>query len=533
MSKVATYLQGHLLGEVVSRTDVRNKYADTASVIHRVPELVISPRNTNDVRKVARFAWQLAEKGHKLSITPRGGGTDPTGGSASSGIALVTETHLNKIFEYDQKQQLLRVQPGATYGSINSALGLHQSRLAVDIEPDHATIGGAIGFGELRPHVAKLWADRLEVVLDNGDAIQTGIISKRDFNKRRGLQGREGDIYRGIDAVLENHADLIAKMQDEEWSDRSGYPGISHVEQKNGSVDLTPLFIGSQGTLGIVTEMIVRAEYAPEQTAYAAALFSDGDKARDALEELERFSPSHIEYIDGRYVGEAMKQGNKYKWFANLSPDDLSQSTLLIVGFDMFKSRKRKQILKKIVKKLSKMECAFTTSETDDVETLRNAISYMALSSVDANVSAPVTMPGFYIPIERLEKFVRELVVLEEQLDVGLPLYGDVISGRYSIQSRYNLLKTSDKQKLLKVIDRVSALVSAVGGDLIARGSEGRLLSRFVRSQWTEEYQHMMDEIKHVFDPHGILNPGVKQDVELRELVGELRSDNNIAPELL
>lgn len=528
MSKVATYLQGHLLGEVVSRSDVRKNYADTASAIYRVPELVISPRNTNDVRKVARFAWQLAEKGHKLSVTPRGGGTDPTGGSATSGIALVTETHLNKIFEYDQKQQLLRVQPGATVGSINSALGLQQSRLAVDVEPDHATIGGAIGFGETRPYSTKLWVDRLEVVLDNGDAIQTGIISKRDFNKRRGLQGREGDIYRGIDAVLENHADLIAKMQDEESLDRSGYPGICHVELKNGSIDLTPLFLGSQGTLGIITEMIVRAEYAPEQCAYAAALFSDGDKARDALDELELFNPTHIEYMDGRYIAEAMRQGNKYKWFANLSSEDLAQSTLLIAGFDAFKARKRKHILKKVVKRLSKMECAFTTSENDDIETLRNAISYTALSSVDANVAAPITMPGFHVPIERLERFVGELEKLEEQLDIGLPLYGDVAGGRYSIQSRYNLLKASDKQKLLKVIDRVSALVFAVGGNLIARGSEGRLLSRFARSQWSEEYQQMMDEIKHVFDPHGILNPGVKQDADLRDLVSDLRNDNNI-----
>lgn len=528
MSKVATYLQGHLLGEVISRIDVRTNYANTASVVYKVPELVILPRNTNDVRKVARFAWQLAEKGHKLSITPRGGGTDPTGASAASGISLVTEPHLNKIFEYDQKQQLLRVQPGATVGSINAALGLHQSRLAVDVEPDGATIGGAIGFGEMRPHTSKMWIDRLEVVLDNGDAIQTGMISKREFSKRRGLQGREGDIYRGIDAVLENYADLIAKMQDEETLDRSGYPGICHVEQKNGSVDLTPLFIGSQGTLGVVTEMIVRAEFAPEQCAYAAALFNDGEKARDALDEIDRFNPSRIEYIDGRFIGEAMKQGNKYKWFAELSAEDLAQSTLVIVAFDVFKARKRKHILKKVAKKLSKMECAFTTSETDDIETLRNAPEYTALPSVDADSAAPVIIPGFSIPIDRLEKFVGELGKMEEQLFIDLPLYGDVVSGVYSVRPRFGLGKTSDKQKLLKVIDSLSALVAVVGGDLIARGGEGRLLSRFVRSQWSDQYQQMMDEIRHVFDPHGILNPGVKQDVELRDLASEIRGDNNI-----
>lgn len=528
MSKVATYLQGHIAGEVSSRSDVRKKYADVESVLYKTPELVISPRSTNDIRKVARFAWQLAEKGHKLTITPRGAGTDPTGGSVTSGIALVTEPHLNKIFEYDQKQQLLRVQPGVTIDSINAALGLHQSRLAVNVEPSNATIGGAVGFGELDHQASKQWIDRLEVVLDNGDAIQTGIISKREFNKRRGLQGREGDIYRGIDTVLENHADLIARLQDSDSIDRSGYPGITHVELKNGSVDLTPLFIGSQGTLGIITEMIVRAEFAPDECAYAAALFNDGEKARDALDEIYRLNPTLIEYIDGRFFEEAMNQGNRYKWFGELKPAELSQSVLIVVGFDAFKRRKRTQLLKKLIKRLQKMDCAYTTSKTDDIEILRSVLDYTALPTDQVDSAAPVILPGFHVPDERLEEFMRGLARLEDHLQIDMPVYGRVVEGHYSVRPTYKLSKTTDRQKMFKAIDSLSALVLSVDGTLIARGSEGRLLSRFVRRQWSEEYEQMMDEIKQVFDPHGILNPGVKQSVELRDLVSELRSDSSI-----
>lgn len=526
MSKVATYLQGHIAGEVSTRQDVRKKYADTNSVITKTPDLVVSPRTTNDVRKVARFAWQLGEKGHSLGITPRGSGLDPTGASATDGIALLTRPHMHKIYEYDQKQQLLRAQPGATFESINTALGLHQSRMPLRHIPKETTLGGALAFGELPKKGGKQWIDRLEVVLDNGDVIQTGQISKREFSKRRGMQGREGDIYRGIDAILEDHADLIAKMQEDETIDRSGYAGICDIESRNGSIDLTPLFIGSQGTLGIVTEMIVRGEFAPESCAYVAALFPNGEEARDAVDEVDMLRPTTIEYIDGRYLSEAVKQGKVYKWLKDVPAAELAASTLVIVGFDVFKGRKRLQLLKKLTKRLSDFDCSYTTSETDDIESMRELVEYSATPTTHTDHGAPVLIPSFYVPAERFEDFLKELSALEGQLHLDLPLYGEMVSERFTVRPTLSLQKTADKQKLLKLIDSLSTLVNGFDGVLVSNGSEGRLLSRFVRGQWDEEYEKMVDEIKKVFDPHGILNPGVKQPVELRSLAGELRHDN-------
>lgn len=527
MSKVATYLQGHIAGEVSSRTDVRKMYADTRSVLTQTPELVISPRTTNDVRKVARFAWQLGEKGHSLAITPRGTGTDPTGGSVGGGLLLAMHPHLHKIYEYDQKQQLLRVQPGATFETINTALGLHRSRVALRGAKSESTVGGAASFGELVQPGSKQWIDRLEVVLDNGDVIQTGQISKREFNKRRGLQGREGDIYRGIDNILEDHADLIAKLQDEGSRNRSGYPGIRDVENKNGSIDLTPLFIGSQGTLGIITEMIIRGEFAPEVHALGVALFPNGEEARDALDDIDMMNPTFVNYIDGRFVAEAVKQGKTYKWLQDVPAEQLATSTLMIIGFDIFKSKRRLQQLKRLTKRLSRFDCSYTTSETDDVESMLELVNYSAAPTEHADHGAPVLVPSFYVPVERFEDFMKELVALEDQLKLDLPFYGEMVSERFTVRPTLSLQKTADKQKLLKLIDSLSTLVSNFGGVLVSNGSEGRLLSRFVRSQWDDEYEKMVDEIKQLFDPHGVLNPGVKQAVELRALAGELRHDNH------
>lgn len=112
MSKVANYLNEHIQGEVTTNMAVRQAMSTDASVLSVMPEMVVYPRTTNDIRKIARFSNQLAEKGHMLPITPRGGGSDQTGAAIGKGIILNTTAHMDAIFELDAKQKLVRVQPG-------------------------------------------------------------------------------------------------------------------------------------------------------------------------------------------------------------------------------------------------------------------------------------------------------------------------------------------------------------------------------------------------------------------------------------
>src|SRR5476651_1846047 len=102
-SKVAHYLQEHLIGEVLDTPHVRTYFATDASIFSVTPTLVSYPRNENDVRKTARFSWQLAERGRLIPITARGLGTDTTGAALGSGIMLVFPAHLNRILELDTK----------------------------------------------------------------------------------------------------------------------------------------------------------------------------------------------------------------------------------------------------------------------------------------------------------------------------------------------------------------------------------------------------------------------------------------------
>ena len=169
MNKIAVYLNEHLLGEVTSSKAMRRRYSRDGSVLSVTPEIIAFPRITNDIRKVARFAWQLAEKGHPMGITIRGRGGDVTGAAIGKGLVMSTSTHLNNIITVMQKDRLVHVQPGVSFEKLSAALswqGLAVPNMPSDLS---STIAAAIANNDLGVTGEFAAAvEKLEVVLANG-----------------------------------------------------------------------------------------------------------------------------------------------------------------------------------------------------------------------------------------------------------------------------------------------------------------------------------------------------------------------------
>ena len=528
MSKVATYLRGHLTGEVDSRTDIRRANAKDAGVLALTPEMVVSPRNTNDIRKVARFAWQLAEKGHVLPLTARGSGRGTSGGAISKGAIISLSAHMNSVFEYDEKQKLVRLQPGASIEAVQSALALRGTGImALDGLDSRGTIGGAIAdnaagymsakYGSLDENVSQL-----EVVLANGDVLQTGKISKKEFNRKKGLQGLEGDIYRGVDAVLEEFADEIKTIHEQ---DNTGYNAIARVKQKDGGVDLTPLFLGSQGTLGIISEMILSAEFRSQHQDLAALVFASANAARDALDKIRSLNPAFLQYFDAALFDRAVQAGHALPWFQALG-DGLAPQVVVLVGFDDFNARTRAKNCKKLRKWYDEAAGTALTigddqATQDSLQAALEIVHYTALPD-KADLCAPAIYADCFVPAERFEDFTKALAALGEKLRIELPIQADGLRNAVSIYPQFALSKVGDRQKILRLCDEIAKLVNEHGGAIIGQQAEGRILSKFAYGQLDERRVALYSAIRKVFDPLGTLNPGVKQESDLRTLAAML-----------
>ncbi len=528
MSKIAQYLNEHISGEVSTKPDVRAAFSTDASFLTITPEMVVYPRVTNDIRKVARFSWQLAEKGHSLSITARGGGSDLTGGAIGKGIILNTTAHLTNIFELDLKQKLVRLQPGVMFGALNSALqlqGLHVPSFPASAV--YSTVGGAIannsgGYLAGVSGTTLDWVHQLEVVLANGDILQTERISKRELNRRKGLQTFEGEIYRQIDGLLVDNEQLIHEKIATDVVDGAGYAGLAKVKHKDGSFDLTPLLVGSQGTLGIVSEVIMKADFVNLHHAVGVAGFESREAARDAADELARLQPAYLEYIDGQLFADALARGKTYSFYR----DGFAEGTVLVFGFNDFNERARARSLKK-AERLLQARGAFVASSADryEAEALAAAreVTALHITPEAAEESTPPIMDSAYVPLSRFEDFTVAIDELAKKHHVKLAIYGDIISNLYTVRPTLQLKKVGDRQKIFKLLDEYSVIVEGYGGHLVGQGGEGRAKAVFAYKHIDDDILELYSQVRRIFDPYGTMNAGVKQTIELKALVAQLR----------
>lgn len=532
MSKVAQYLNEHLQGEVTTNENIRRVFSRDGSVLHIVPDMVVYPRSTSDIRKVARFSWQLAEKGHKLPITTRGGGTDTTGAAIGDGVILNMFSHLNTIFEVDQKQKLVRVQPGVTFKALNDALRLHNLYIpSFPASQAYSTIGGAIANNATGIMSGKYgstgeWVYQLEVILSNGDVLQTGRQNKRDVSKKRGLQTFEGEIYRNIDHLISDNTGLIDSLS-ADIRDNVGY-NILEVKKRDGSIDLTPLFVGSQGTLGIISEIIMKAEVLPAGPPLVVALaFSDHESTRDALDALRSLDPSILELIDGRLFEAAQVRGKRYDFYKE-ALDQGEVAAVVIVEYDNPGDHAKKKIAKKIAKMFDP-QSVYVRIERDSIKAAElqalKTVTDLSLLPDKPELSAPPLMEGAYVPPERLEDFAKTLKSLESKLHVELPLCGHAGDNVYYTRPLLDFSKVGDRQKVFRLLAEWSTLVAAHGGALISENGEGRLKAAFAYTELDDDIKGLHTSVRDIFDPLGIMNTGVKQAIDPKKLAENLRSD--------
>lgn len=538
MSKITEYLNEHILGEVTHADAIRQQFSKDGSVLSIKPEIIVFPRNTNDMRKTTRFAWQLAEKGHQLGVTVRGFGSDVTGASIGPGVILNTTAHLNQIINLPikDKQKLIHVQPGISCSSVNQVLKFHNQNIpAFPESATYSSVGAVIANGSRGPKSGKYggvgdWVEKLEIVLANGDVIETGRISKRELSKKIGEQTFEADIYRKLDSLIEDYQEHIENELSLHPYGNCGYGGIADVKNRDGSFDLTPLFIGSQGSLGLISEVILRTDELKAEKTRVVVATESFDQARDIADQIKKLEPAVLELIDGRLYEQAKKQGKQYPFF-NGPDDDFSFGAVIYVEFDDVKHHRRHKKQKNLMKFLKEYRTnVYTNEDSEDVEldAMRAVMNSLLLSEDSEGALVPI-VDGAAIGDIRQEEFLSELKKLEAKHHCELFIRVNVLDDTFFVRTPLNLEKVVDKQKMFKLIGDYAVIVEACKGAFAFDSAEGRLKANASQIITDDTSLELFRQIKDIFDPLGILNPGVKQETTLKDLVGMLSKSYDLA----
>lgn len=509
-------LQQHLLGTVTDSHEARDYFATDGSVFTIKPAGVVYPKNTDDVRQTVALAKEQADKGKPVGVVARGKGTDQGGGAVGDGLMLVFPAHMNKLVKLDKDS--VTVQPGIIYNTLQNILHSHGKFLPpYPSSINFSTIGGAVANNACGEKTVKYGSTRdfvksLKVVLADGSLIETKRISARELHRKKGQADFEGEIYRRLDSLLLDNAEIIKQAPPHVTKNAAGY-ALWNVKGRDGSFDLSQIIVGSQGTLGVVTQVTLRTVPYNPKTTLLVGYFDSLEKAGEAVLKLQGLRPSALEVVD-YYLLNFLRQ-NKPAQIEGLVPDELPKIVLLIEFDDTsqlrqtYKSRRAQRILKRLA---SSKRLSTKPAEQERLWQIRRSAAAVIWMTHGSKKALPIIEDGV-VPVAKLPEFLNKAYKLLKKHHLEIAVWGHAGNANFHMQPFMDLGKQGDRDKLFKVTEEFYDMVVKMGGSTCGEHNDGLMRAPFLEKLYGKEVCDLFRQVKQIFDPQNILNPGKKMDV--------------------
>lgn len=505
MGKIAKYLNQIIVGNVFDTPEILEEYSKDRSALKIKPKIVAFPESTDDIQRLMRFFNQLSTKDIPVSVTARGSGSDEGGADLGNGIIISTKK-LNRMLEIDPRERLVRVQSGITLKELNTALSV--SGLTIPIGGrDSETIGGLISNCPSDEYSGKRggifnYVERIEVVLSSGECLQTNRLKKYNVAKKAAEKTVEGEIYRKISKLIKDNEGLIKELSNER--SKAGYPMIKEAKIRE-SLDLMPIFFGAQGTLGIISEVILRAIPLKTQPLRVVTTTRDIGTAIRIMDLIKPLKPLKLNLYDLEIIMSAREAGKNLDGIIK----KLESGYAVFACFD----ERTSSVLRKLnaIKSNAPRNVKFIFESTNNSYTLDEFEN--ALTSYLGNIKNGERVPiltDFYLPEWNVASFVGDLDVLHKKLNLDLELYGSYNSSIYSLRPKFNLDDKDFNKKATTFLKAGAYIIERQSGELAGGTPEGRLKAVVTNINMQEPERALYGDLKRILDPHNILNPDIK-----------------------
>jgi FAD/FMN-containing dehydrogenase/Fe-S oxidoreductase len=480
------------VAEVDDSARRRAEYSSDASNYRIVPSVVVFPRDVDEV--VAALA--IARK-YGVPFTSRGAGTSIAGNAVGPGIVADFSRHLNRVLDVDFEARTARVEPGAILDSITAAVAGHGLRFGPDPSTHaRATIGGSIGNNACGSRALKYGR-----TADN--VLELDVLTADGTQQSAGRGERSEPLFTGLEQIAQRHLATIRTEFGRFTRQVSGY-SLEHLLPENGR-DVAKFLVGTEGTLAVLLGATVRLVETPKATALAVLGYPDMAAAADAVPDLLPHGAVAIEGMDARLVKIVRRRRG-----AAALPELPRGHGWLFVETAGDTEREARAAAEKVVVDAGCLDSLIVTGPT--------ATALWRIREVGAGLGGrtPAGMPAWpgwedaAVPPQRLGTYLREFEALLVQFDVDGLVYGHF--GEGCIHSRIDFPLATDPPRFREFLVAGAQLVARHGGSMSGEHGDGRARGELLPYMYSADALGTFGEIKALFDPANILNPGVIVD---------------------
>ncbi len=494
-------LRGVVSGDVICDDVGRSLYATDGSLFEVQPLAVVRPRTAEDVAATVRWA---AERG--VPVHARGAGSSVAGGPLGPGVVIDCSRHMRRVIETGS--DTVRVMPGV----VDAQLEQHLARRRRTFGPDPAnavttTVGGMIGRDSSGSRFLRHGAVRgrlvtAEVVLADGSIVECAPAAANDSADAEAC----GRLAAGVARIVTDASEIIATTQPASRATHGGYRLNDLLH--DGLVELPRLLCGSEGTLGIVTAATLRTVPADAATAVGLLLFDSLEGAAEAALKILPLGPSACDLFDRRHL--ALARGTKPSFDLLIPP--VAEAGLLVefTGDEPADTGARLDQAMVLAQRgrtgcidVRRAEDAFDAAFFWELS--RNNVS--TLHGVRAEMRPVPFMEDVVVPPPALPDFLRRLQEVLKQHQATAMLFGHAGQGQLHLRPHAEPRQPGERARLEALAEAVYAEAAATGGTI--GGEQGLGLSRTPPfRRLFPAFAGVCDQIKRLFDPSGVLNPG-------------------------
>jgi FAD/FMN-containing dehydrogenase/Fe-S oxidoreductase len=482
-------------------------YAVDASIYRLVPKAIVLAESEEDIQRVVDYAVRVG-----VPLTPRAAGTNLTGSAIGSGIILDV-SRLNRILEINREERWARVQPGIVLAELNKQLARDEVMFGPDPSSgDMCKLGGMLANNSAGPHTLRYGSVKdnvhaLRVYLQAGHWLDARPYALDDprLNEIRRLHPSIGNIL----TVVGAHGEMIRSKRPTVSKNSCGYNVFGLLDGLDrGVLDLPKLFVGSEGTLGVMSEATIRLVPRPKATTTALIHFRSLDEVGDAVFKLLSLSPSALEVMDGNTLNLIGRDRHNIPADAEATliaefDETAEQGTPPDYGQDI-------RLLCRAFRLSADPVLAFSQEQREQIWKARKAL-YPTLYRYGHGKKPINYVDDVVVHAERIGELVRYLEEFFKAQRVPVAIFGHIGNGNAHIVP---LLNVNDKEDFVRMVDSYHAIHEAVltkfGGSICGEHGDGRVRAEYVRRMFGEELYGLFKQVKQSFDPAGVLNPGVK-----------------------
>ena len=511
--QLAKRLRQETSGEVMTDIAIRGRYATDASIYQAMPVAVFVPKTAEDIANAIQIAAEL-----KVPVLARGGGTSQCGQTTGAALVIDNSKYFRSTVDLNLDKGTVDVEPGMVLDHLNASLKQHGLWFPVDVSTaGQATIGGmagnnscgsrSIAYGNMVHNVLGI-----DAWLANGQIAQFG-----NYANSSGAAKQLGDFVKGLADKL--HPEIEAHFP-KVLRRVAGYNlDVFHPQSElpytqDGSVNLSHLLVGSEGTLAYFKSLKLKLAPLPQHKVLGVVNFASFFKAMDSAQHIVKLGPTAVELVDRTMIDLARSNPSFKKTIetALIDPHSQTPEAILLVEFSGESHAPLLEKLKSLQDLMGDLGLPSSVVPMPDTNLQKNLwevrkAGLNIMMSLKGDGKPVSFIEDCAVPLESLAEYTQALTDVFAKYGSRGTWYAHASVGTLHVRPILDM-RRDGAAKMRAVAEEASELVRKYKGAYSGEHGDGLCRGEWISWQFGPKITEALTEIKHAFDPKGLFNPG-------------------------